>query len=160
MEDFIGTAASAATGGIFGLFGTALGRVAGFFERRQKNRHEEKRWAHEGTLINLEMQAKSEASAQALREIAEQGSWSGLTASLEAEAAIGESYKWVNAARALTRPLLTLLLWLITVSIWMGADAPGREAITDTATFAATAATLWWFGDRGAKGPGGTGAGG
>ena len=86
-----------------------------------------------------------------------EGSWRGLDASLRAEAAIGASYQWVNAIRALTRPTLTVLLWLITVSIWFSADAADQGAITETATFAATAATLWWFGDRGARGTRGGG---
>lgn len=80
------------------------------------------------------------------------GAWRGLAASMEAEAAIGESYKWVNAVRALTRPLLTLLLWVITGLVYLGASAEARVGIVETATFAATAATLWWFGDRGQKG--------
>ena len=70
---------------------------------------------------------------------------------MQAEANITGSYVWVNAVRGLTRPFLTLLLWLIAGFIWFGADAAGREAITETATFAATAATLWWFGDRGPR---------
>ena len=70
---------------------------------------------------------------------------------MAAEAAIGESYPWVNAVRGITRPGLTLLLWVISAMIWLGADAAERAAITETATFAATAATLWWFGDRGPK---------
>ena len=55
----------------------------------------------------------------------------------------------MNAVRALTRPLLTLLLWLITGLAYLGAAADARASIVETATFAATAATLWWFGDRG-----------
>ena len=67
---------------------------------------------------------------------------------MQAEAAIAASYPAVDAVRALTRPVLTLLLWLIAGGIWLGAGAGERAAITETATFAATAATLWWFGDR------------
>ena len=67
---------------------------------------------------------------------------------MAAEAAIGDSYKWVNAVRALTRPLLTLLLWVIPWLAYLGAAADARAGIIETTTFAATAATLWWFGDR------------
>lgn len=52
---------------------------------------------------------------------------------------------------ALTRPLLTLLLWLITGLVYLGVGAEARGTIVETATFAATAGTLWWFGDRGQK---------
>jgi len=47
-------AASAAGGGLFGLLGTALGRVAGFFERRQEQAHERARWQHETALHELQ----------------------------------------------------------------------------------------------------------
>lgn len=149
MEDIAGLAASAAGGGLFGLIGTALGRVTGYFEVRQRQAHERARWAHETALLDLQHKARA-AETEAEAALAETaGSWAGLAASMEAEAAIGESYRWVNAVRGLTRPLLTFALWLIAGGIWLGADAAGRSAITETAAFAATAATLWWFGDRG-----------
>lgn len=151
MADIIGIAASAASGGLFGLAGTALGRIAGFFERKQQNAHEQARWGHESALLELQMQARAEETEGEIALAETAGSWRGLEASMQAEAAIGASYKWVNAVRGLTRPCLTLLLWLIAGMIWFGADAAGRSAITETATFAATAATLWWFGDRGPR---------
>ncbi len=154
MAEIAGLAASAAGGGLFGLVGTALGRVAGFFERRQTLKHETARWAHEVTLLGLQQAgAKQESEAElALTDVS--GSWDGLRASMAAEAAISGSYRWVDAVRGLTRPALTVLLWLIAVGIWIGADATGRASIVETATFAATAATLWWFGDRGPRSSG------
>ena len=151
MGDIVGLTASAAGGGLFGLVGTALGRVAGYFERRQTMAHEVQRWGHEVQLIELQAAAaKAETEAElALTDVT--GSWDGLRASMEAEAAIGTSYRWVDAVRGLTRPVLTLLLWSIACIIWIGADAAGQSSISETATFAATAATLWWFGDRGPK---------
>jgi hypothetical protein len=149
MADIAGLAASAAGGGLFGLLGTALGRVAGFFEKRQQLAHEKARWQHEVQLIELQQAAaRAETEAEiALTDLA--GSWRGLDTSIAAEAAMRASYKWVDAARGITRPVLTLLLWLIAGAIWLGASELDRSAITETATFAATAATLWWFGDRG-----------
>ncbi|MFN7181023.1 hypothetical protein [Hyphomonas sp.] len=149
MADIIGLAASAAGGGIFGLLGTVIGRVAGLVERRQDNQQERARWAHEKDITQLQMQARAAALAAEEKLAATAGSWAGLTASMQAEAAIGGSYRWVEAVRALTRPLLTLLLWVITGLVWLGAAAEARAAIVETTTFAATAATLWWFGDRG-----------
>ncbi len=148
MADIAGLAASAAGGGLFGLVGTALGRLAGYFEQRQAQAHEKARWGHEVQLIGLQQAAaRAETEAEiALSDV--QGSWQGLAASMQAEAAIAGSYKWVDAVRGLTRPALTLLLWLIAGGIWLGADPVSRTAIAETATFGATAATLWWFGDR------------
>ncbi|MEL6858533.1 MAG: hypothetical protein AAFO74_09120 [Pseudomonadota bacterium] len=152
MADLAGIAASAAGGGLFGVFGTALGRVASYFEQRQSIAHEERRWSHEVELLTLQRAAAAQETEAELALSHAHGSWAGLEASLAAEAAIGDSYKWVNAARALTRPVLTVLLWGITAGIWVTADAIARTNIVETATFAATAATLWWFGDRSAGG--------
>ena len=150
MAELIGIAASAAGGGVFGILGTALGRVAGFFEQRQSHAHEERRWIHEVKLLTLQREADAQETEAELAVTDLRGSWSGLDASLAAEASIGASYKWVNAVRALTRPVLTVLLWGITAIIWQSADGAAQSNIVETATFAATAATLWWFGDRSA----------
>ncbi|MEM7638876.1 MAG: hypothetical protein AAF269_07415 [Pseudomonadota bacterium] len=150
MDEIIGMSASAAGGGLFGLLGTTLGRVAGFFEKRQSIAHEERRWQHETTLVELQQKTAMQAAKTALDQAHVDGSWDGLSASLAAQAAIGESYKWVNAIRSLTRPSLTLLLWGIATLIWFSADSAAQANIVETATFAATAATLWWFGDRAA----------
>ena len=148
MSDLIGIAASAAGGGVFGLIGTSLGRLAGYFERRQSIAHEERRWLHEIKLSDMQTVAAAQTAEAALNEIDTEGRWAGLQASLAAEAAIAGSYKWVDAVRALTRPFLTVLLWGIATLIWFSATPTDRVMITETATFAATAATLWWFGDR------------
>lgn len=150
MADMIGLAASAAGGGVFGLFGTALGRVATYFENRQTHAHEVRRWGHETELLKLQQAGRAQETEAELAHADVTGSWAGLEASLAAEAAIASSYRWVDAVRALTRPSLTLLLWAITTAIWFSASPEGRTNITETATFAATAATLWWFGDRSA----------
>lgn len=148
MEDIIGISASAAGGGLFGLIGTSLGRVAGFFEKRQSNAHEARRWRHETALIELQSKTNAKAAEADLAKLNTTGRWSGLADSLKADAGIAGSYNWVNAVRALTRPTLTLLLWAIATLIWFSAESSERSTIVETATFAATAATLWWFGDR------------
>ena len=151
MAELIGLAASAAGGGVFGLLGTVIGRAAGYFEQRQSQAHERARWQHEAHLAGLELQARREEGEAAERLAETSGRWQGLAASMQAEASIGESYAWVNAVRALTRPVLTLLLWLITWLVFLASPETEQAKIVETATFAATAATLWWFGDRGAQ---------
>ncbi|RCL89501.1 hypothetical protein [Hyphomonas sp.] len=151
MADIVGLAASAAGGGVFGLLGTVIGRAAGYFEQRQSQAHERARWQHDAELIRLHRQARREEHAAAEQLAETSGSWAGLAASLQAEAAIGDSYAWVNAVRALTRPVLTLLLWLITWLVFVASPEAEQVKIVETSTFAATAATLWWFGDRRAQ---------
>jgi len=110
MADLIGLAASAAGGGVFGLAGTVIGRIAGVVERRQDNAQAQARWRHEAALVELQMKARAADVAGQASLAQTAGAWQGLTASLAAEA-----------------------------------------SIVETATFAATAATLWWSGDRGTK---------
>lgn len=136
MADIIGLAAGAAVGGVSGPIGTVSWR-------RQENAQEQARWKHEAAL--LVMQIKAGASEPGGQESLAQpaGAWQGRAASMAAEAAIADSRRWGNAVRAPTRPRLTLRLWLITSLVWFVAAATARSSIVETA------ATLWWFADRG-----------
>lgn len=145
MADIIGIGMDAAAGGLFGIFGTALGRIAGYFERKQTFAQETKRWDHELKLHELQMQARKQETEMELAIAAQEGSWQGLSASLAAEAATGPASQWVINLLRLVRPVLTILLWLITA--WIFAKTQ-NGSIANSAVFAATAATLWWFGDR------------
>lgn len=150
LETGAGLALDAAAGGVFGLIGTALGRIGGFFERKQAFAQEQARWSHELKLHELNMAARSQETEHELSLLAQSGSWRGLEASIRAEAAIGKASLWVVNLLRLVRPSLTLLLWLITGWIFaMTQDG----AIVEAAVFAATAATLWWFGDRAPRVP-------
>ena len=148
MAELIKLGADAMAGGIFGIVGTALGRVAGYFERKQTFVQEEKRWGHELKLHELQMQADKQETEMELAIGAQKGSWEGLKASLAADANIGIAAQWVINTLRLVRPTLTLLLWLITA--WIFAKTQDAD-IANAAVFAATAATLWWFGDRAPK---------
>jgi len=150
MASIFGLGLDAAAGGVFGIVGTALGRVAGFFERKQTFKHERERWQHEYKLHELQMMADVQETEMEIALTAQRGSWEGLEASIKADAAIGQASKWVINVLRLVRPTLTLLLWLITG--WIFAETQ-NGSIAEAAVFAATAATLWWFGDRAPKPP-------
>lgn len=148
MADLMSLGLDAAAGGLFGLLGTAFGRVAGFFERREAHSQEKARWAHEYRLHELSMKSREQESQIELELAAQAGSWTGLEASIKADAALGRASKWVINILRLVRPALTILLWLITTWIFLETQ---NQAIAEAAVFAATAATLWWFGDRAPK---------
>ncbi|MBL4871592.1 MAG: hypothetical protein JKX72_11635 [Robiginitomaculum sp.] len=148
MASILNFGLDAAAGGLFGIFGTALGRVAGYFERKQTFHQEEKRWGHELKLHELQMKAKKQETELELALEAQKGSWRGLEASLAADANTGLASQWVINMLRLVRPCLTLLLWLITA--WIFSRTQDTH-IANAAVFAATAATLWWFGDRAPK---------
>ncbi len=150
MADLLTLGANATAGGVFGIIGTALGRIASYFERKQAYEQEQKRWGHELKLHELQMQANQQESEMELAIEAQKGSWSGLRDSLLADANIGKASQWVINILRLVRPCLTLLLWMI--SAWVF-SLTGDADIANAAVFAATAATLWWFGDRAPRKP-------
>jgi hypothetical protein len=100
---------------------------------------------------------RAEGARQALEQTQAQGSWAGLTGSIAAEAAIGPSWPWVNAVRALTRPALTVMLWLLYGLLFLAAAAGALHSdaaasviagASETISFSAATALTWWFGDR------------
>jgi len=110
-------------------------------------------WIDELDLQKLQIQAKAAETEQEIKLAASQGSWSGLTSSIAAEGAVGATYPWVNAARALVRPTLTLGLTTFLACAFF-AMAPGdidRAYVADSLVFAAVTSIVWWFGDRAPK---------
>ena len=81
MADIAGLAASAAGGGLFGLVGTVIGRIAGVVEARQLQAHERARWTHESTMQKLRIEADAAGRAADLREAETSGAWAGLSGS-------------------------------------------------------------------------------
>jgi hypothetical protein len=167
MDGLLGLGASAATGGLFGVVGAAIGRVAGVLEQRETFRQERARWEHEEKLQELDLKAAAAQAESERAAIAARGSYAGLEASIAADARAPEAgYKWVEAVRSLVRPVLTVLLWLVYLAVFFAmrdesaAPGPGDETLAPLAdyfvanvAFAATAATLWWFGDRAPRPP-------
>lgn len=153
LGDLLGTGASAMTGGLFGLVGNIAAKVFGYFEARQAFMQKQAEWSHELDLQKLQMQARAAETEQEIHVAESQGSWSGLASSLTAEGTIGASFPWVNAARALVRPTLTLGLTTFLACAFF-AMAPGdidRAYVADSLVFAAVTSIVWWFGDRAPK---------
>ena len=96
-------------------------------------------------LHELHQLAKAQETEAEITLTAQKGSWAGLEASMMADVALGEASRWVINILRLVRPSLTLLLWIITAAIFFVTQ---DSAVIEAAVFAATAATLWWFGDR------------
>jgi hypothetical protein len=149
----LGSGVSALTGGLFGLLGNVASKVLGLFEAKQVFAQKKEEWGHEERLLEMQMKAKAAETEQELAVTASSGSWSGLGESLKAETAIGVTYAWVNAVRALTRPALTVGLAGFLCGAFF-ALAPGdldRAYVADSLVFAAVTAIVWWFGDRAPK---------
>lgn len=159
-----GGLAGGALGAAFGALGSILNRGLGIFEAREKRRdrqlemaHEVERWGHDLKLAAETRAGRIEEARQALDKAEAEGSWRGLEASIRSDAAVGASWPWVSAVRALTRPALTLLLWVLFAVLFLSAVSGALEANTassvvrtavDTVAFSASTALAWWFGDR------------
>lgn len=159
--DLINTALSVGSGGVFGLIGAIAGKVTNYFQEKQRQAFEEKKWKYETDLLKLNMQADSQKAEHELAVTNQKGSWDGLKASYDF-AKTSDTHKVVTDIKALFRPFLTTLLWII--SAWMffqikggAADQwftgnPEAVAITRymvyTVFFSASTSTAWWFGDR------------
>ena len=146
-------------GGVFGILGQIANRGIGILEAKERRKdlvlgydQEQKRWGHEADLLKLQMQARSEETEQELSLADAKGAWEGFTASQQAEASIGHSYPWVEAIRALTRPILTLEAQLLLALVFFAVKGSERAdllaSVVDTVTFTASASLLWWFGER------------
>lgn len=137
-------------GGLFGLLGNAAIKVIGIFEAREVFAQKKEEWGHDERMADMLAKAKASEGAQALAETAASGSWAGLAESLKAESAIGSAYAWVNAVRALVRPVLTLGLcgFLAAAFFALSPGDAARSEISQSLVFAAVTAVVWWFGDR------------
>ena len=158
----LGVGASVASGGVFGLIGSAFGAWMKTKERKEQAISQEKEREHERKMFELQMQSTSQ-----------DGAWTGLETSLRAAASINgqENYKWVIAIKSLFRPFITLFLWVAVgfeiVMVMDGqlgvyiASATANTAlfsaveiqelvkyIVYSTVFSATTATTWWFGER------------
>lgn len=159
--DILEIGSSAISGGLLGTVGTAVGRVTGFFEQSAANKQERERWAHE---LRLEEARASHASASAQASQAadlQSATYAGLNESLQSDAALDPGFRWVSAVRALVRPVLTPLLWVLYLVVFFtimsgsaeryledGMESEFIAHFISNIAFTASAATLCWFGDR------------
>ena len=174
LGEVLGIGASAASGGLLGLLGSLTGGIVKHFRSKQEMKARAQDYEHELKL--LEMQ-HAQASREDLHEVdlmETQGSYTGLQASIEAEAQITGVSKWVNNIRSLTRPTLTfslvaLVSWMfitfmnaiqtgqgnaLTELLGQGAVVEILTYIVYSCVFSATTAVVWWFGDRAMAPPG------
>jgi len=155
------------SGGIFGLFGSAIGVVAKFFQEKQRQEWEKKKWDHETTMLKLNMEAQAKETEQELAIVAQEGSWKGLSDSLKADASITPVHPITNDLKCLFRPFLTVVLWILAAYVFYMIISGGLKNYIETAEavalikymvhtvfFAASTATVWWFGDRALAPPG------
>lgn len=163
MSDLVNFGLHAASGGLFGMVGTIGGRVLGFFEKKDDRKHElalmefksdENKhdlivmgleFKHEEKLHRINMDAAEQETESELALSASKGSWAGLAPSMLHDTNTGLADQWVINFLRLVRPIITFALWFV---VWVLVKMDADPSFIGQAIFAATAATLWWFGDR------------
>ena len=175
LGDLLGGVASVASGGIFGLIGSTVGAIAKYFQKRQEFDQERQRREWDREDFRMQMQFSAQETEQELAIASAQGSWSGLSESIRADAAVATKGGTVTAAiRSMFRPFLTTLLVCVSAWIvwfmWQGV-VDGREnglqlfftpeEMADiiryaiySLLFSTSTAVVWWFGDRAMTPPG------
>ena len=132
-------------GGATGIFGSLLGRFTSMWEKKQ-----ERKFIIEKHKLDAQLRAQE---AEQERQIIDmEASQATLRASYRHDSKIGATSSWVQNVRALVRPTLTGLLWGLVGVIWFTVpEGFDRMDLVQSVLYAATTATVWWFGDRGCK---------
>lgn len=136
--DWLNLIFSAAGGGVLGLVGTGIQMWGKHKEREQEFAHELQMQDAINRNMALELekiQLKGDIEVDILER---ESDAAGLASSIKAEAQIAASYKWVDAVRAMIRPLLTVML---TIMAFIKPD-------DDDLVWMASTAVNWWFGSR------------
>ena len=154
--ELLNTIGGGAVGAVMGALGSAASRGVGLLELRERRKDRAQEIAHERAMAQMAQTSKSQEALQAQKLAQVQGSYAGLNASIEADRP-EESYRWVAAVRSLTRPVLTLLLWILFAVMLVfvypsGSASDGSTQLIasslETISFSAATALAWWFGDR------------
>ena len=165
----VGTVLAAGTGGATGLLASILGVWVKKRQATEDRANKALDYEHEITLYELQMQDKSLEAQVNLDTTNAQGSWNGLNTSIQASMGIGVTSQWVTDVKSLFRPTLTLILWIIAFILFhtiSTIDFTNNQVFSSTEMvelyrymiysvfYAASTATLWWFGDRAFAPPG------
>lgn len=135
--------ASAAAGGLTGLLGSVVGRVAGYFEEKQKTKRLQIELDHELKLQDMQLKDKQAEREHEAEIVFDGNATESLIGSYEHDSSYnGSALRWV-------RPVLTLLL--IGLTFWVYDSLPDQTSKADIGSqivYLTTVAISWWFADR------------
>lgn len=137
------TLLTALAGGGTGLIGSLIGRVAGYFEEKQKLTRLEVELAHELKLQEMQQMEKREERESEEYIAGMEAHTATLVSSYEHDSSYG------NAALRWVRPVLTASLIMGTV--WVYHTLPNEVTKSDVAlqiVYFTGVAISWWFADR------------
>lgn len=149
--------------GLFGsLVSNIFGGIAGYFKRKQELQAQKLQQDHETNLLQMNISARGQEmeNEQMIAQMAAAADM--LAASYQHDASYGPVSTKVAAVLRFVRPVLTLLLLILTGTIYFTSlDAAtitvGEETMTIkdkvvmSVLFMTEAAVFWWFADRRTK---------
>lgn len=165
ISEVLNTAVSSTPWGqVLGLVGSLGTGIIGLFkakgeraERALERAHELGMFAEKAKLLIAQGNVDAATLAGEVAKIREGGASAAFTSSIEAEAKLPRSYRWIDAFRAFTRPGLTwYFTWLFTAGSMCIIRGLGAEYFAHPLTVFCfvTCANLmemsvtWWFGQR------------
>ena len=160
LDDLIGFGMSIISGGATGLLGTAISGVIDYFQAGQRHKQEMDLRRLDIELAKAEAGAAERVAAIEAEGKRDQAEWGAMAASYREAGARwsrpgeGVLLQLVDFVRGMTRPVLTWCLVGLTGTIYFLLAASDTHAallrprIVETVLYLATAAVLWWFGQR------------
>ena len=142
--------ASVLTGGATGIFGSLIGTVGRFLEKKQKLKEMTLQFDQEFKLQELQITSRKE-ELESEKAIAEMESLAEMkSASYAHDASYGPTTVVISSMLRFVRPVLTLLLLGFTGYIfWQVRENPTIvHELSNQMMFLTTTAVAWWFGDR------------
>ena len=148
------------TGGATGLLGTAISGLIGLFQARSERGHEIEMRKLDIDLAKAEASSAERVAAVEAESASHQAEMRALEASYRdahsrmSRPGEGGALKAVDVVRGLIRPVLTVALVAAVIVIFFYVGVPELDAdkvgvrIIGTVLYLATAAVLWWFGQR------------
>ncbi len=155
----MGIIATILSGPLLGLLGSAFSSVMGYFEREQRMKADKAKHDHETRLLEMNIRARGQEMENEAW-IAQMGATADMLAgSYEHDASYGPVSGNISAALRFVRPLLTLILVVLTGIIYFsvadgavieidGDTMTVRERVVISVLLMTEAAITWWFADR------------
>ena len=155
IDSLFGSLVGAASGGILGLAGSLVNKVANYFATKQQMKFEELKNRHSLALIEKQAQLQQMQLDGKFQIAALETDSANLVASYKHDASYGETYKWASSLLRFVRPGLTFAILGIFVYVFYSANDFGHvnmiENMASQTSMLASMVLSWWFSDRSAK---------
>ncbi len=155
IDGLFGSLVGAASGGILGLAGSLVNKVANYFATQQQMKFEELKNRHSLALMDKQAQLQQMQIDGKFQITALETDSANLVASYKHDASYGETYKWASSLLRFVRPGLTFMILGIFVYVYYSANGFGHvnvlEDMSNQVSMLAAMVLSWWFSDRSAK---------